>query len=141
MRLRLSKRFPVRDLRGFRLVNGVHGDEVTSQKRLQALQIVAGISPFRFRAINALFGRRHASLGAVDVGVGDRNRTLERRNFSLFVGNLSYSITEQELRDAFSQSGRTVHSVRIAVDRETQRPRGFAFIEVATDADAESAIT
>jgi RNA recognition motif-containing protein len=58
----------------------------------------------------------------------------------LFVGNLSYSITEQELREAFAQSGRTVHSVRIALDRETQRPRGFAFIEVATDADAESAI-
>ncbi len=58
----------------------------------------------------------------------------------LFVGNLSYTITEQELRDAFAQSGRTVHSVRIALDRETQRPRGFAFVEVATDADAESAI-
>lgn len=58
----------------------------------------------------------------------------------LFVGNLSYSITEQDLRDAFSQSGRTVQSVRIAVDRETQRPRGFAFVEVATDADADSAI-
>ena len=58
----------------------------------------------------------------------------------LFVGNLSYSITELELREAFSQSGRTVVSVRIAVDRETQRPRGFAFIEVANDADAESAI-
>ena len=58
----------------------------------------------------------------------------------LFVGNLSYSITEVELRDAFSQSGRTVQSVRIAVDRETQRPRGFAFVEVATDADADSAI-
>src|SRR5437868_11113613 len=59
----------------------------------------------------------------------------------LFVGNLSYSITEQELRDAFSQSGRTVQSVRIALDRETQRPRGFAFVEVATEADADSAIT
>jgi len=58
----------------------------------------------------------------------------------LFVGNLSYSTTEQELRDAFSQSGRTVQSVRIALDRETQRPRGFAFVEVASDADAESAI-
>jgi cold-inducible RNA-binding protein len=58
----------------------------------------------------------------------------------LFVGNLSYAITEVELRDAFSQEGRTVQSVRIALDRETQRPRGFAFIEVATDADAESAI-
>jgi cold-inducible RNA-binding protein len=58
----------------------------------------------------------------------------------LFVGNLSYAITEQELREAFSQNGRTVQSVRIALDRETQRPRGFAFIEVATDGDAESAI-
>jgi len=58
----------------------------------------------------------------------------------LFVGNLSYSITEPELREAFAQNGRTVQSVRIAVDRETQRPRGFAFIEVATEADAESAI-
>ena len=58
----------------------------------------------------------------------------------LFVGNLSYAITEQELREAFSQEGRTVQSVRIALDRETQRPRGFAFIEVASDADAESAI-
>src|SRR6476661_7067459 len=58
----------------------------------------------------------------------------------LFVGNLAYSITEQELREAFGQNGRTVQSVRIALDRETQRPRGFAFIEVASDADAESAI-
>ena len=58
----------------------------------------------------------------------------------LFVGNLSYSITEEELRAAFAQSGRTVNSVRIAVDRETQKPRGFAFIEVASDADADSAI-
>jgi len=58
----------------------------------------------------------------------------------LFVGNLSYSITEQELRDAFSQSGRIVKSVRIALDRETQRPRGFAFVEVADDAQADSAI-
>ena len=58
----------------------------------------------------------------------------------LFVGNLSYSITEQELRDAFSQSGRTVQSVRIALDRETQRPRGFAFVELKDDAEADSAI-
>ena len=58
----------------------------------------------------------------------------------LFVGNLPYSITEDVLRTAFAQNARTVHSVRIAVDRETQRPRGFAFVEVATDADADSAI-
>src|ERR1700744_2869878 len=58
----------------------------------------------------------------------------------LFVGNLSYSTTEQELRDAFALNGRTVISVRIALDRETQRPRGFAFVEVGSDADAESPI-
>jgi len=58
----------------------------------------------------------------------------------LFVGNLSYSTTEQELRDAFAQNNRQVVSVRIALDRETQRPRGFAFVEVGSDADAESAI-
>src|SRR5260370_30008150 len=64
----------------------------------------------------------------------------ERMSTKLFVGNLSYSVTEQELRDAFSQNGRTVQSVRIALDRETQRPRGFAFVEVGSEADAESAI-
>lgn len=58
----------------------------------------------------------------------------------LFVGNLSYSITEQELREAFGQSGRTVQSVRIALDRETQRPRGFAFVELANDSEADAAI-
>ncbi len=58
----------------------------------------------------------------------------------LFVGNLSYQITELELREAFAQEGRNVQSVRIALDRETQRPRGFAFIEMATEADADGAI-
>jgi RNA recognition motif-containing protein len=59
----------------------------------------------------------------------------------LFVGNLAYSITEQELREAFAgPAGRTVQSVRIALDRETQRPRGFAFVELVSDADADAAI-
>jgi len=59
----------------------------------------------------------------------------------LFVGNLAYSITEQELREAFAgAAGRTVQSVRIALDRETQRPRGFAFVELASDAEADAAI-
>jgi len=58
----------------------------------------------------------------------------------LFVGNLAYSITEQELREAFGNGGRTVQSVRIALDRETQRPRGFAFIELANDTEADAAI-
>ena len=44
------------------------------------------------------------------------------------------------LRDSFSRGGRTVQSVRIAVDRETQRPRGFAFVEMSTEAEADAAI-
>ena len=81
MRLRLPKRFPVRDFRGFCLVNGVHRDEMFRQQRLEALQIVAGIGTFRFRAFDALFGRRHVGLRAVDVGRRHRNRAFERAIF------------------------------------------------------------
>ena len=51
----------------------------------------------------------------------------------LFVGNLSYQVTEQELRDALVNEGIEVRSVRVALDRETGRPRGFAFIETVLD--------
>lgn len=57
----------------------------------------------------------------------------------LFVGGLPYSISEEELRDAFNQSG-TVESMTIIMDRETGRPRGFGFIEMATDEEAQKAI-
>src|SRR5258706_4400123 len=70
----------------------------------------------------------------------EKEREKPDMGVKLFVGNLSYSITEQELREAFAQSGRTVQTVRIALDRETQRPRGFAFVEMAGEADAERAI-
>lgn len=57
----------------------------------------------------------------------------------LYVGNLSYSATEEELHELFSQAG-TVNSVTIVKDRETGRARGFAFIEMSTDAEAQQAI-
>ncbi|MBI4822118.1 MAG: RNA-binding protein [Deltaproteobacteria bacterium] len=57
----------------------------------------------------------------------------------LYVGNLSYKITESELRDIFAESG-DVTDVKVVLDRETGRPRGFAFVEMATDADAGKAI-
>jgi len=56
----------------------------------------------------------------------------------LYVGNLPFSATEDELRGLFSQYGQ-VHSVQIVADRETGRPRGFAFVEMR-DADARKAI-
>jgi RNA recognition motif. (a.k.a. RRM, RBD, or RNP domain) len=58
----------------------------------------------------------------------------------LFIGNLSYNVTEQELREAFTGEGIEVRSVRVALDRETTRPRGFAFVETMTDEGAKSSI-
>lgn len=57
----------------------------------------------------------------------------------LYVGNLSYGTTEIELRDLFGESG-TVSEVKMVMDRETGRPRGFAFVEMGTDAEAVKAI-
>ena len=56
----------------------------------------------------------------------------------IYVGNLPYSATEDELRELFSQHGE-VTSVSLVNDRETGRPRGFGFVEMA-DEDADSAI-
>lgn len=58
----------------------------------------------------------------------------------LYVGNLSYNTTEEDLRDAFAQDGRNVTNVQIVMDRETGRPRGFAFVEMASQQEADAAI-
>ena len=57
----------------------------------------------------------------------------------LFVGNLPYDATEAEVREFFSQAG-TVTFVHLPVDRETGRPRGFAFVEFGERSQAENAI-
>lgn len=53
----------------------------------------------------------------------------------LYVGNLPFSATEQELRDLFGQHG-TVDTVNVITDRETGQPRGFGFIEMSEGADS-----
>lgn len=57
----------------------------------------------------------------------------------LFVGNLSYEVTEADLRALFSEVG-TVTVVRIPLDRESGRPRGFAFVDFAERPEGEAAI-
>ncbi len=57
----------------------------------------------------------------------------------LYVGNLSFNSSEDDVRDAFSNHG-TVTSVNIVMDRETGRPRGFAFVEMGSDEEARAAI-
>ena len=56
----------------------------------------------------------------------------------LYVGNLPYSATEASLRETFSASG-TVDSVRLITDRDTGQSKGFGFVEMATDQEANAA--
>ncbi|HEY5119337.1 MAG TPA: RNA-binding protein [Anaerolineales bacterium] len=58
----------------------------------------------------------------------------------LYVGNLSYSTTEDDLRTLFAQAG-TVQSVTIIKDRDTGRSKGFAFVEMGTQVEAQQAIS
>ena len=58
----------------------------------------------------------------------------------LYVGNLPYTTGEAELQDLFSKAG-TVESVRVMRDAATGRARGFAFVEMATDEEAQKAAT
>src|SRR5215472_18822632 len=57
----------------------------------------------------------------------------------LYVGNLAFQTTSQELQELFAQAG-TVESASVVEDRETGRSRGFAFVEMATKEEAASAI-
>src|SRR5512139_1829694 len=57
----------------------------------------------------------------------------------LYVGNLAYSVRDESLQQAFSQFG-TVTSAKVMMDRETGRSKGFGFVEMSTDAEAQSAI-
>lgn len=58
---------------------------------------------------------------------------------SIYVGNLSYEVTELGLTQAFAEYG-TVKRVQLPTDRETGRMRGFAFVEMGTDAEESAAI-
>lgn len=58
----------------------------------------------------------------------------------LYVGNLAYSVSEEDLRTLFAQAG-TVTDATIIKDRETRRSKGFGFVEMASQAEAEAAIS
>jgi RNA recognition motif-containing protein len=58
----------------------------------------------------------------------------------IFVGNLNFRTTEQELRSLFFEYG-TVDSVSLPTDRETGQPRGFAFVDMPNQTEAEAAIS
>jgi len=60
-------------------------------------------------------------------------------NNKLFVGNLSFNTTENDLQDAFAEHG-TVEEVKLMTDRDTGRPRGFGFVTMSTAEEAQAAI-
>tara|TARA_Y100000385_G_C13080568_1_gene633670 strand:+ start:929 stop:1288 length:360 start_codon:yes stop_codon:yes gene_type:complete len=66
--------------------------------------------------------------------------TLNNMNSKLYIGNLSFNTTEDGLRDAFGQFG-DITDVYVAMDRETGRPRGFAFITYSNADEASAAIS
>ena len=61
-------------------------------------------------------------------------------NKKLYVGNLPYETTEEELKELFGQFGE-LESVVIITDRETQRPKGFGFVEYKEEASAEKGLS
>ena len=58
---------------------------------------------------------------------------------NIYVGNLSYTLEESELQDAFAEFGE-VSSVKVLSDRETGRSRGFGFVEMPNQAEGEAAV-
>ena len=66
-----------------------------------------------------------------------KNKTMQQNK--LFVSGFPYALTEEELKDSFSQAG-TVLSAKIIMDHQTGRSRGFGFVEMSTDDEAQAAI-
>jgi hypothetical protein len=75
--------------------------------------------------------------------LGIRSQRLEEKRVMgsrLFVGNISFKAADESLRDLFEQYGQ-VRECRIVIDRETNRPKGFAFVEMGTQDEAADAIS
>jgi len=70
---------------------------------------------------------------------GQQQQTRPDKAASIFVGNLAWAVTEQELGDLFAQVGQVV-SVKIIIDRETKRSKGFGFVQMSDSATAAEAI-
>lgn len=60
-------------------------------------------------------------------------------NSKLYVGSLAYTITDEELSKIFSEAG-TVTSAKVIIDRDMNRSKGFGFVEMSTDEEAQNAI-
>jgi RNA recognition motif-containing protein len=76
---------------------------------------------------------------SLDYSYGIASDITDRMNNKLFVGNLSFNVTENELQDTFAQYG-TVLEANLMTDRMTGRPRGFGFVTMSSEEEAQKAI-
>jgi len=90
-------------------------------------------------AVTGQSALRPADLTASQARGGNLRRK-ERRMKSLYVGNMSFDTTEGELRSIFEPYGE-ITRIQVMTDRDTGRPRGFAFVELTDDGAAAKAIT
>ena len=58
---------------------------------------------------------------------------------SIYVGNIAYNVSQEDVQEVFADYG-TVKRVTVPMDRETGRPRGFAFVEMSADSEEDAAI-
>jgi len=77
--------------------------------------------------------------GASTALAATHRTSKEKRSGQIFVGNIAFSVTEQDLRALFTPYG-VVDRINLITDRETGRPRGFGFVEMADDQAAQAAI-
>lgn len=85
---------------------------------------------------------RRAVESALDPGKRRRDEAdAPGRRSRLFVGNLDFGVEEQDLRSVFTEAGFTVAEVAIVKDRDTGRPRGFAFVDIVGLTQAARAVT
>ena len=85
-----------------------------------------------------MVGRAASAAEAMSATREESEKTMGTR---LYVGNLPFDVDETQLRGLFEKDGRQVSEVKIIMDRDTGRPRGFAFVEMGSQADASSAIS
>jgi cold-inducible RNA-binding protein len=79
-------------------------------------------------------------LASSDGGFFVQRRHLQKMEVKLYVGNLAFQTTGDQLRELFSQAG-TVSNCKLIKDRDTGQSRGFAFITMGSQADAQKAIS
>jgi hypothetical protein len=100
--------------------------------RGQALHAGCGVQAFRVSSLNAFSGLHRYRFNVL--------RSPNSMGNKLYVGNLPYQTRDSDLEQAFSQFGQ-VTSAKVMMERETGRSKGFGFVEMGSDAEAQAAIT